>query len=67
MKKVLLYKKWNLVILLNNAVNLGFLTYKQKIVFLHFDSNNFFFWIYNKQVYLKNIKILKFKKKFNFN
>jgi hypothetical protein len=43
MKKIFLYKKWSMIVLLNNAISMGFLTYKQKILFLHFDINNFVF------------------------
>ena len=67
MKKLFIYKKWNMLILLNNLINVGFLIYKQKKNFLRFDVNKFYFWVYTKKIKLKNQKILKLKKKFNFN
>ena len=67
MKKIFIYKKWNMLILLNNLINVGFLIYKQKKNFLRFDVNKFYFWVYTKKIKLKNQKILKLKKKFNFN
>ena len=56
-----------MLILLNNLINVGFLIYKQKKNFLRFDVNKFYFWVYTKKIKLKNQKILKLKKKFNFN
>ena len=67
MKKIFIYKKWNMLILLNNLINVGFLIYKQKKNFLRFDVNKFYFWVYTKKIKLKNQKILKLKRKFNFN
>ena len=67
MKKIFIYKKWNYLILLNNLITLGNFSYTKKIVFLHFDVNKFYFWIYNKKIKLQNKKIVYLKKKFNFN
>lgn len=54
-----IYKRWNFLILLNNLVCSGFLVYKKKIMFLHFDLNKFFFWVYSKKVKLQTKRILK--------
>lgn len=66
MKKIFLYKKWNFIVLLNNLINLGFFVYKKKIIFLNFDVNKYFFWVYSKKIKLQNLKILELKKKFIF-
>ena len=67
MQKKIIYKKWNFLILLNNLTILGSFSYLKKIIYLHFDVNKLFFWIYNKKIKLQNKKILSLKKKFNFN
>lgn len=66
MKKIFLYKKWNFLILLNNLVFLGFFVYTKKIMFLRFDINNYFFWVYAKKLKIQNKKIWGLKKKFNW-
>ena len=67
MKKIFVYKKWNFLVLLNNFVLRGKSVYKKNIVYLHFDVNKFFIWVYNKKVQLQNTKILSLKKRFKFN
>ena len=67
MKKIFIYKKWNILILLNNLIISGFLSYKKKLIFLYFDTTNFIFWIYNKKIKIKKKKIVNFKKNFKFN
>ena len=67
MKKTVIYKKWNLLILLNNLILLGKFISTKKITFLNFDVNKFFLWIYNKKIQEHNEKILFLKKKFSFN
>lgn len=64
MKKIFLYKKWNFLILLNNLITSGFSVYTKKILFLRFDINKFFFWVYSKKVKFQNKKVINFKKKF---
>ena len=49
MKSIFLYKKWSLLILLNNLIISGFLSYQKKLIFLQFDTTNFFFWVYEKR------------------
>lgn len=66
MKKIFLYKKWSFLVLLNNLVILGFFVYKKNILFIKFDTNNFFFWVYSKKLKLINKKIWGLKKKFNW-
>jgi len=61
MKVFYLYKKWSFLVLMNNLVIGGFLIYTKKIVFLRFDLNKLFFWIYSKKVRLETKKILKLK------
>lgn len=64
MKKIFLYKKWNFLILLNNLIISGFSVYTKKILFLRFDTNKFFFWVYSKKIKFQNVKVMRFKKKF---
>jgi len=64
MKNFVIYKKWNIVILLNNLVSNGFFVYTKKIIFLRFDVNKFSFWVYAKRVKLQTKKLLNLKKKF---
>ena len=61
-KYYFLYKKWNLLIFLNNLVISGFLVYnKKKLKFLRFDPNKFSFWVYSKKIKLQTKKILRLK------
>ena len=64
MKNFVIYKKWSIVILLNNLVSNGFFAYTKKIIFLRFDVNKFSFWVYAKRVKLQTKKLLNLKKKF---
>lgn len=66
MKKYFLYKKWNLLILLNNMVVVGFKVYKNFVNFLDYDQSKFFFWVYAKRLVVKNQKILNLKKRFDW-
>ena len=67
MKKFFLYKKWNILILLNNLIVTGLYIYSKKIIHLKFDISNFFFWVYSKKVKFQNKKIVDLKKRFNWN
>ena len=67
MKKLFIYKKWNILILLNNLIVSGFLSFKKKLIFLYFDTTNFFFWVFTKKIKIKKIKIIVFKKNFKYN
>ena len=64
MRKLFIYKKWNILILLNNLIISGFFSYKKKLIFLYFDTTNFIFWVYTKKIKIKKIKIVSFKKNF---
>lgn len=66
MKNFFIYKKWSFLILINNLVYYSFFCYKKKVLFLQFDTNKFFFWIYSKKIKLQNKKIVYLKKKFCF-
>lgn len=66
MKASLIYKKWNFLLYLNNLVSSGFYVYSKKIIYLHFDTSNFFFWVYSKKIQFENKKIVGLKKRFNW-
>lgn len=64
MKNFFIYKKWNMVVLVNNLVSNGFFVYTKKIIFLRFDVNKFSCWVYAKKVKLHTKKLFNLKKKF---
>lgn len=66
MKSLFVYRKWNFILFLNNAVGLGFFSYNKKIVALRFETNQFAFWIYKKKVKFQNLKVLNLKQRFKF-
>ena len=66
MKYTFLYRKWNLILFLNNSISLGFFTYNKKIIGLHFETNQFIFWVYKKKIKFQNSKILNLKRRFKF-
>ena len=50
-----------MLVLLNNLVNKGFFVFTKKIIFLRFDVNKFFFWVYSKKIKAQTVKISKLK------
>lgn len=66
MKTLFLYRKWNFILFLNNAINIGFFNYNKKIVALKFETNLFTFWIYKKRIKFQNFKIIGLKRRFKF-
>jgi len=66
MKVVLLYRRWNFILFLNNAIGLGFFTYNKKFLSLRFDTTQFICWLYKKKVKFQNFKIINLKKRFKF-
>jgi hypothetical protein len=54
------------LVYLNNLVSNGFYVYTKKIIYLRFDINNFFFWVYTKKIKFKNKKVLGLRKRFNW-
>lgn len=66
MKKLFLYKKWNILILLNNLMLTGFFIYTKKIIFLQYDTSKHFFWKYSKKVKFQNKWVINLKKKFGW-
>jgi hypothetical protein len=66
MKSLFLYRKWNFILFLNNAIGVGFFGYNKKILALRFEMSQFIFWIYKKKVKFQNFKVLNLKQRFKF-
>ena len=64
MRVLYIYKKWNIVILLNNLISSGFFVYTKKILFLQLDINKFSFWVYSKNIKAQTNKVFTIKRFF---
>lgn len=66
MKSLFLYRKWNFILFLNNAVGVSLFSYNKKVTTVRFEMNQFAFWIYKKKIQFQNLKILNLKQRFRF-
>lgn len=66
MKSIFLYRKWNFILFLNNAIGRGFFNYTKLFFSLRFETSQFVFWVYKKKIKFQNLKVVNLKKRFKF-